>query len=566
MPAPISWQSNEMGIAAMSFRRKTVLGIATIEAVLLLILVGTGLGFMHQSNEQELIKRATTTVALFATTTKDAVLATDLASLESFVHEVVKNPGLVYARVRDRDGMVLAQAGDAAALARPFVADVQVDDATDGVLDTYEEIRAAGTTYGQVEMGLSIREIYAALANARQWATGIAVMEMGLVALFSFVLGTYLTRQLKSLKQAAERVADGDLGFQVPIKGRDELARTAMAFNEMSQRLRQFNDELEQRVAQRTAELVQVQRQLQDDLERRKKMGEALHREKQQQRELFRKLEQAHNQLLQSEKLASIGQLAAGVAHEINNPVGYISSNLGTLAEYQQDLFQVLDVYESLEPLLQNEDQALQRIHEVKQAARLDHLRQDVPDLLSESQQGVTRVRRIVEDLKDFSHVDEGEWAEADLHQGLESTLNIVNNEIKYKTEVVREYGDLPPVMCQAPQLNQVFMNLLINAAQAIEEHGVITLRTGSEHGWVWVEISDTGQGIEPEQLKRIFDPFFTTKPVGTGTGLGLSLSYGIVQAHGGRIDVDSEPGNGTTFRVWLPVAGDKGQAAGMER
>ncbi|GMQ88665.1 MAG: hypothetical protein BMS9Abin09_0095 [Gammaproteobacteria bacterium] len=562
-----------MGIASMSFRRKTILGIAVIEAVLLLILVGTGLGFMHHSNEQELIKRATTTATLFATTTKDAVLATDLASLESFVQEVMKNPGLVYARVLDMDGMVLAQGGDVAALKRAFVADVQVDDASDGVLDTYAEIRAAGTVYGRVELGLSIREIYEALATARQWATGIAAMEMGLVALFSFVLGTYLTRQLKILKQAAERVSDGDLGFQVPVKGKDELAQTARAFNNMSHRLRHFNDELEDRVAQRTAELLQAQQQMQTDLERRKKMGEALSQEKQQQRELIRKLEQAHNQLLQSEKLASIGQLAAGVAHEINNPVGYISSNLGTLEEYQQDLFQVLDVYESLEPLLQYEDWALQRIHEAKQAVRLDHVREDVLALLSESQQGVTRVRQIVEDLKDFSHVDEGEWTQADLQQGLESTLNIVNNELKYKAEVVREYGELPAVYCQAPQLNQVFLNLLVNAAQAIKEYGVITLRTGSKDDWVWVEISDTGQGIAPEHLKRIFDPFFTTKPVGTGTGLGLSLSYGIVKSHGGRIDVDSKPNHGTTFRVWLPVDGDKGQrsedtrqVAGMER
>ncbi len=554
MPVPTFWRRSEVSIAAMSFRRKTILGIALIEAALLLILVGTGLSFMHQSNEQELIKRATTTATLFATTTKNAVLATDLASLESFVHEVTKNSGLVYARVRDMDGMVLAQAGDTAALTRPFTADQEVDDATDGVLDTYAEIRVAGTTYGRVELGLSIREIYEALATARQWVTVIAVMEMGLVAMFSFVLGTWLTRQLRSLKQAAEQVAGGDLGFQVPVKGRDELAQTAKAFNNMSHRLRHFNDELEQRVAQRTEELVQTQQQLQIDLERRRKMGEALRQEKQQQRELIRKLEQAHNQLLQSEKLASIGQLAAGVAHEINNPVGYISSNLGTLEEYQQDLFQVLDVYESLEPLLQYEDGALQRIHEIKQAVRLDHLRQDVRDLLEESQQGVTRVRQIVEDLKDFSHTDEGEWAQADLHQGLESTLNIVSNEIKYKAEMIKEYGELPLVFCQAPQLNQVFMNLLVNAAQAIEVHGVITLRTGSEQDWVWVEISDTGQGIAPEHLKHIFDPFFTTKPVGSGTGLGLSLSYGIVEAHGGRIDVDSKLGKGTRFRVWLPV------------
>ncbi len=538
----------------MSFRLKTILGIAAIEAVLLLILVWTGLNFMHHSNEQELIKRADTTATLFATTTKDAVLATDLASLESFVQEVMKNPGLAYARVRDREGMVLAQAGDDKYLKRPFVADAHVDDATDGVFDTYAEIHAAGMAYGRVELGLSVQQLYATLAAAQKRSTLIAVIEMGLVALFSFVLGTWLTRQLRSLKQATERVAGGDLGFQVPVKGRDELAQTAKAFNNMSHRLRHFNDELEEQVARRTAQLAEAHEKLQADLKRRKKLGEALHQEKQQQRELIRKLEQAHNQLLQSEKLASIGQLAAGVAHEINNPVGYISSNLGTLEEYQQDLFEVLDAYADIEPLVPADAEALKHIETVKQKVRLEHLRQDVQALLSESLEGVSRVEQIVRDLKDFSHVEEAEWVWADLHQGLESTLNIVNNEIKYKAEVVKEYGELPLVECQAPQLNQVFMNLLINAAQAIEDHGVITLRTGSEDGWACVEITDTGMGIEPERIKQIFDPFFTTKPVGSGTGLGLSLSYSIVKTHGGHIEVASKLGEGTTFRVWLPV------------
>jgi signal transduction histidine kinase len=168
--------------------------------------------------------------------------------------------------------------------------------------------------------------------------------------------------------------------------------------------------------------------------------------------------------------------------------------------------------------------------------------------------EGLRRVRDIVQALKDFSHVDEAEWQVADLHHGLDSTLNIVSNEIKYKAQVVKEYGLLPEINCLASQLNQVFMNLLINAGHAIKEQGTIRIRTGAENGWVWVEIADTGVGIAPEHLNRIFEPFFTTKPVGTGTGLGLSLSYGIVNKHGGRIDVASELGRGTRFTVRLPV------------
>jgi len=293
-------------------------------------------------------------------------------------------------------------------------------------------------------------------------------------------------------------------------------------------------------------------------LERKELLG-ALHRsntelqtEQERQRALIKRLQQAQDQLLQSEKMASIGQLAAGVAHEINNPVGFVNSNIGTLQKYVQQLLTVLEVYEQAEPLLDGD--ALKVIQSARQQADIEFLKEDVLALVQESHQGLTRVKQIVQDLKDFSHVDEGEWQHTDLHQGLDSTLNIVNNEIKYKAKLVKEYGDLPPVECQAPQLNQVFMNLLVNAAHAMEQRGVITIRTGAEQGWVWVEISDTGKGIAPEHLKRIFDPFFTTKPVGSGTGLGLSLSYGIVEKHGGRIEVDSEPGKGTTFRVWLPM------------
>ncbi len=259
-------------------------------------------------------------------------------------------------------------------------------------------------------------------------------------------------------------------------------------------------------------------------------------------------------QLQQSEKLASIGQLAAGVAHEINNPVGYISSNIGTLTRYLDDIFRLLDAYEQIETDLPA-SAAVEELRVLKKDMDLAYLREDIRALIDESGEGVSRVKKIVQDLKDFSRQEEAVWQVVDLHKGLESTLNIVHNELKYKAEVVREYGELPLVECIPSQLNQVFMNLLVNAAHAIEQHGVITVRTGTEQEWVWVEVEDTGKGIAPEHLNRLFEPFFTTKPIGKGTGLGLSISYGIVQKHGGRIEVKSEPGRGSRFRVWLPIA-----------
>ncbi|MBS4097022.1 MAG: cache domain-containing protein [Sulfuricella sp.] len=270
-------------------------------------------------------------------------------------------------------------------------------------------------------------------------------------------------------------------------------------------------------------------------------------------KELNNKLGLAQSQLLQSEKLASIGQLAAGVAHEINNPIGYVYSNLGTLAKYLPDFLSVLDAYEQAEPSL--DEASREKMRSVKAAVDLAFLRQDVQAILDESLDGINRVKKIVQDLKDFSHVDEEvQWRMEDLHRGLDSTLNVVWNELKYKCTVNKEYGELPLVECLLPQLNQVFVNLLVNAAQSIEEQGTITLRTGTAGERVWLEVADTGKGISAENLSRIFDPFFTTKPIGKGTGLGLSVSYSIVQKHHGEINVESTVGIGTTFRIGLPI------------
>lgn len=270
----------------------------------------------------------------------------------------------------------------------------------------------------------------------------------------------------------------------------------------------------------------------------------------------------AQEQLLQSEKLASIGQLAAGVAHEINNPIGYVHSNLGSLQEYVGNLFALIDVYERA---MRAPDPHAMRgeIDDTRERLDVDFISRDLPQLLTESRQGIERVTRIVRDLRDFSRSDRDHaWRLADLHAGLDSTINIVWNELRYKATLEKDYGTLPMIECLQSELNQVFMNLLLNAGQAIDDQGVISVRTGHEPGQVWVEVGDNGGGIAPEALQRIFDPFFTTKAVGKGTGLGLSISYGIVAKHHGRIEVDSTPQSGSRFRVILPVRQPQASAA----
>ena len=280
---------------------------------------------------------------------------------------------------------------------------------------------------------------------------------------------------------------------------------------------------------------------------------------------LNEKFTQAHQQLLQSEKLAAIGQLAAGVAHEINNPVGFVLSNLNTLARYATELLEVIDAYIGLEPQVSGEIRT--KLVACRQHADLDYLQEDIPALLRESKDGLVRVRDIVIGLRDFSRVDStNSWEVIDIHQCIESTLHIVHNEVKYRAELVREYDQLPGVECIPSQINQVILNLVINAAQACGEVngvdgrapiGKIIVRTGTVTNAaesVWFEVEDNGCGISTDSLTRIFEPFYTTKPVGQGTGLGLSVTYGIVTAHHGNIDVDSAPGRGTRFRVTLPL------------
>ena len=301
-----------------------------------------------------------------------------------------------------------------------------------------------------------------------------------------------------------------------------------------------------------TRQVAALTEALQQQLWEKLRAEEALQKEKAEQQILISRLEDAHNQLLQSEKMASIGQLAAGVAHEINNPISYVNSNLGALQQYVGQLLQLISRYEQHDAQLPGE--ARDALCALKREIDLDYLRNDVGDLLAESLGGLQRVKRIVQDLKDFSHISDSEMQWANLEDGLESTLNVVWNELKYKAEVVRDYGHLPEVECIPSQLNQVFMNLLVNASQAIAEHGVITIRTRQEGGNACLEISDSGSGIPQQIINRIFDPFFTTKPVGTGTGLGLSITHGIIRKHHGRIEVSSEMGKGSTFRIVLPI------------
>jgi signal transduction histidine kinase len=260
--------------------------------------------------------------------------------------------------------------------------------------------------------------------------------------------------------------------------------------------------------------------------------------------------------------MASIGQLAAGVAHEINNPIGFVGSNLATLNDYLKDFNKLLDQYNLIKNELKNFGitnlpdnikNLFDSIEKFENDIDIEYLKEDIPELLKDCAEGTERVRKIVGDLKNFAHPGNEKIKLMDINKGIESTLNVVNNEIKYKAKVIKDFGDIPMVEGFSQQINQVFMNILVNAAQAIEKTGEIHIKTELEGKGVKISISDTGSGIDEKNISKIFDPFFTTKPVGKGTGLGMNIAYNIIKKHKGSIDIKSKPGSGTTFIIRLP-------------
>jgi signal transduction histidine kinase len=267
----------------------------------------------------------------------------------------------------------------------------------------------------------------------------------------------------------------------------------------------------------------------------------------------LRELETAQAMLLQQEKMASIGVLAAGVAHELNNPIGFVHSNLGTLGRYVEKLARILDAYGRKLP-------GDPEMEALRTESKLAFVLEDLPVLIRESLEGTERVRKIVADLKVFSHPAEKQAVHADLNECLRSTLNIVHNELKYKARVIVDLASIPLVRCRPNEINQVFMNLLVNAGHALQGPGEIRVTSRPDGSHVLLSIADTGTGIPEEIRRKIFDPFFTTKPAGKGTGLGLTISYDIIRKHGGTLTFETETGKGTTFHIRLPVAGGEEQ------
>jgi PAS domain S-box-containing protein len=323
------------------------------------------------------------------------------------------------------------------------------------------------------------------------------------------------------------------------------------SLQESQLQLAQHSKDLERQVEERTLALRRSNEELQAT-------NVKLRQETQSKDAALETLKKTQSHLLQSEKMIGLGHLAAGVAHEINNPIGFVISNLNTMKEYLGQIRELLALYAPLENRSGRTSAEAagiaERVGALKRKMDYDFVMKDAPQVIADAEEGAARVAAIVRNLKEFTHLDQAQKQWVNVNDGLESAIRLIWNELKYKARVVRDYGEIAEIECYPQQLNQAFLNLLMNAVQAIEKEGTITVRTRPDGDGIAIQVQDDGCGIAPEDLPHIYEPFFTTKPVGQGMGLGLTSAYTIVRSHHGTIDVESRRGAGTTFTLRLPL------------
>ena len=536
-----------------TIRGRLLLLAVVVELVMLTILVANSLRLLHDAMTAQSRMQAGQMFPVLKAALTAPMAQRDYATVQAILDESRTAGGMDYISVVDNAGARVASNGWPNERPLP-AASVSFPLFERGATPRYDVVVPLvylEQPLGTLHFGLNLVQILVARRSLLFQGAGIAVIEILLSTFILIFLGYWITRHLTALTAASNEVASGNLSPPPVPEGNDDVGRLGAAFNTMSRV-----------ISDRVRELHEQAVLLQQEVDERRKTQELLLKQQQQLETLNLELEQRvadevtknrekDQVLLQNEKMASIGQLAAGVAHEINNPMGFISSNLRTMADYFEHIVQydllVREVCSGL-PLPERE-----RIARGRASQEIEYILSDGVDLIRESQEGAARVTNIVRDLMNFSRVDAQEYEPVTLCSCLESALNICFNELKYVASIRKEYDSSPPATCNPGQLNQVFLNLLVNAGQAVVPPGEIVLRCRHDADFVYASVSDNGSGIPEEIRTRIFEPFFTTKEVGKGTGLGLSISYEIITRHGGELLVESAVGLGTTFTVKLP-------------
>ncbi len=385
-------------------------------------------------------------------------------------------------------------------------------------------------------VGINDEDIFAPVQDLKNVLIAALVLTSALVILLTFWVARQISIPLKRLTMGASVIAGGDLSQRVEVSGRDEIGELATKFNEMAESLQE-----------RSQALLDLNRRLEEKVQERTRELQESHAEAE---KAYQELKETQVQLVQSEKMASLGQLVAGIAHEIKNPLNFIYGNTDFLKQYVAQLRELIEILSGGEL-----DEATRgKAEQFRERVNFDFVQEDLDTLVQNFEDGAQRIHAIIGDLRAFSRMDTDTLRPVDIHEPIELALNLIRHEYRDRITIHKEYGEVPKVECHSGKLSQVFMNLLANACQAIRQQGDIWIRSRSHDGVVEVEIQDSGEGIAREHLNKVFEPFFTTKPVGQGTGLGLSISYGIIQQHRGEIRVASEAGRGTTFHITLPI------------
>ncbi|WP_367317507.1 ATP-binding protein (plasmid) [Vibrio coralliilyticus] len=538
----------------MSLRLKTILGVALIEAVLLAILLTLTLNYLRTTNFDGLDQRAFSTSDLFASTVKNAVLSYDLATVESFTQELLRNEDIVYVAVFGEGGQVLSSVGSVPSDHDPSRLEKGSHQVTDGIFDVASPIAEAGIEFGAVWLGFDLSALNAAIDSAKKWSTLIVVGEMTLVALFSYVLGAYLTQRLSELRRAADDIAAGARDVDVRTDGRDELATVSRAFSNMVAQIKVSEDKAERY----HNELAEANATLETRVQRR---TQALTEANHQLTATNEQLKNTQEKLVESEKLASIGTMAAGVAHEINNPMGAVSSNLQMCQTYLGTYQTWIERSEALRD--GSDAQANQDLEQWKQAQYVECLEEDFRDSLNDALVSVDRVRAIVTALQRYAtqlHQEKGTREPILLKQLVTHCLETLAPPETLSITVSASLTDLPQWRVHPDDFRQLFTELLRNAIQACErkpnpEEGQISI-AAQQDGQRWViHVVDNGVGIEAADLKRVYDPFFTTLPVGQGMGLGLTFAYNIVRHHDGVMRVQNRDVGGVVVTLAFPLS-----------
>jgi two-component system, NtrC family, sensor kinase len=538
-----------------SLRSKIAIGVTFIEAAFLLFLAVMVTSFVKDILHDSLTTKAKISSQLFASMTTDAIVTYDVASLDSFVNVILQQPDIAYARVLGPNNKVLAQAGSAAILAQTRNFDTSIDKVSDEIFDTYAEIIVDGQLFGRVELGMQTNSIAASIYEIQSVVAGVALTEIIFVSIISFIFGGYLIKQLTQLRFSAENItAKLTTGEKITDKintfdNDKEISVVGEAFNELidalnkqTRRTKKFqrelfelNESLEEQIVNRTSMLKKSNRKLQ---------------------EINKSLKETQTQLSQAEKMASVGQLAAGVAHEINNPIGFVKSNVESLQGYNDSFAEILHC---LQQFIASDDvferrKLNQKIQSLFTEHDINFILEDSIELIKESKYGLERVSDIVSGMKAFSRADNDNKQWFNINNCIETTLKMVSSQLKFHCEISTQLDEsIPDIEINVGKIIQVLTNLLVNAGQAIVENGKIAVKSSMNNGFIEIAITDNGSGISKENIAQLFDPFFTTKPEGEGTSLGLSISFSIIKEHGGEILVNSEMGVGTCFTLRLP-------------